>query len=90
MSNNSLRNYEIRQKLGSGSYGVIYKAVNKTDKSVCVLKQIALTRMSEKARKNVRCGICRQQTKLTLWGSLNIHLLFAITTHLWKTITSTF
>lgn len=57
MSNNSLRNYEIRQKLGSGSYGVIYKVLNKTDKSVCVLKQIALTRMSEKARKNVRNNI---------------------------------
>jgi|688.fasta_scaffold496066_1 serine/threonine protein kinase len=55
MSNttNSLRNYEIRQKLGSGSYGVIYKVYNKIDKSMCVLKQISLTRMSEKARKNV-------------------------------------
>lgn len=49
----TLRNYEIRQKLGSGSYGVIYKAYNKTDKTICVLKQISLTRMSEKARKNV-------------------------------------
>lgn len=63
MSNNSLRNYEIRQKLGSGSYGVIYKAVNKNDKSVCVLKQISLTRMSEKARKNVASKIFRQQIK---------------------------
>lgn len=49
----SLRNYEIKQKLGSGSYGIIYKAYNKADKLVCVLKQISLGRMAEKARKNV-------------------------------------
>lgn len=46
MKNNTLKNYEIHQKLGSGSYGVIYKAINKSDKSVCVLKQINLTRMN--------------------------------------------
>lgn len=53
MSNNSLRNYEIHQKLGSGSYGVIYKAVSKKDRSTCVLKQINLGRLNEKAKKNV-------------------------------------
>lgn len=50
---NSLKNYEIHQKLGSGSYGVIYKAISKADRSVCVLKQINLARMSERAKKNV-------------------------------------
>ena len=52
-NSNSLRNFEIKQKLGSGSYGVIFKAINKIDKSVCVLKQISLSRMSERAKKNV-------------------------------------
>lgn len=46
MSNITLLVFEIRQKLGSGSYGTIYKVYNKTDKSVCVLKQISLSRLS--------------------------------------------
>ena len=50
---NSLRDFEIKQKLGSGSYGVIFKAINKKDKSTCVLKQINLARLSERAKKNV-------------------------------------
>jgi len=29
---NRIRNFDIQTKLGSGSYGVIYKAVNKTSK----------------------------------------------------------
>jgi serine/threonine protein kinase len=65
MSSDSLRNYEIRQKLGAGSYGVIYKVLNKVDKTICVLKQISLTRMNEKAKKNVTNDVCRQSMKLT-------------------------
>lgn len=29
---NKIRNYEIQTRLGSGSYGVIFKAINKNDK----------------------------------------------------------
>ena len=90
MSNNSLRNYEIKQKLGSGSYGVIYKAYNKIDKSICVLKQISLSRMSEKARKNVLSSSFRLQTKRILWGNWNTPSLYAITNLLWKIITWTY
>ena len=50
---NKIRNYEIQTRLGSGSYGVIYKAINKTTKEVCVLKQISLSRLNEKAKKSV-------------------------------------
>lgn len=48
-----MKNFEIQHKLGSGSYGVIYKALNKSSRSICVLKQINLTRLNEKAKKNV-------------------------------------
>lgn len=48
-----MKNFEIQHKLGSGSYGVIYKALNKSNRSICVLKQINLTRLNEKAKKNV-------------------------------------
>lgn len=50
---NRIRNFDIQTKLGSGSYGVIYKAINKTTKEVCVLKQIGLNRLGEKAKKSV-------------------------------------
>ena len=50
---NRIRNFDIQTKLGSGSYGVIYKAINKTTKEVCVLKQISLSRLNEKAKKSV-------------------------------------
>jgi serine/threonine protein kinase len=50
---NRIRNFEIQNKLGSGSYGVIYKAIDKSTREICVLKQISLGRLSEKARKNV-------------------------------------
>jgi serine/threonine protein kinase len=50
---NKLRNYEIQTRLGSGSYGVIFKALSKTDKQLCVLKQIRMNKMSEKAKKSV-------------------------------------
>lgn len=57
---NRIRNFEIQTKLGSGSYGVIYKAMNKATRETCVLKQISLGRLSEKARKSV-CGVvCRR------------------------------
>ena len=47
------RNFDMQYKLGSGSYGVIYKVLDKTTREVCVLKQICLSRLSEKARKSV-------------------------------------
>lgn len=50
---NRIRNFDIQIKLGSGSYGVIYKAINKTTKEICVLKQISLSRLNEKAKKSV-------------------------------------
>lgn len=56
---NRIRNFEIQNKLGSGSYGVIYKAIDKSTREICVLKQISLTRLSEKARKNVLYLTCR-------------------------------
>lgn len=57
---NRIRNFEIQNKLGSGSYGVIYKAIDKTTREICVLKQISLGRLSEKARKNVGDVGCRR------------------------------
>lgn len=43
---NRIKNFDIQTKLGSGSYGVIYKAMNKLTREICVLKQISLGRLS--------------------------------------------
>jgi serine/threonine protein kinase len=64
-----IRNFDIQHKLGSGSYGVIYKALNKLTKEICVLKQISLGRLSEKARKSVQNLLSRPSMKLPLWGN---------------------
>lgn len=66
---NRIRNFDIQNKLGSGSYGVIYKAINKATKETCVLKQISLTRLSEKARKNVPSTTSRRSTRRPSWAN---------------------
>ena len=37
-----IRDYTIKDKLGTGSYGTVYKVTKKTDKNIYVLKQISL------------------------------------------------
>ena len=54
-----VKNFEIQTRLGSGSYGVIFKAFNKTDKSQCVLKQIRMNKMTDKAKKSVPISLFR-------------------------------
>lgn len=66
---NRTKNFEIQTKLGSGSYGVIYKAINKVTREVCVLKQISLGRLSEKAKKSVYWSKHRPSMKQPLWGN---------------------
>jgi NIMA (never in mitosis gene a)-related kinase len=49
-----IKDYIIREKLGTGSYGVVYKVIKKTDKQVCVLKQISLFNMSKPQIEEVK------------------------------------
>ncbi len=44
--NQVIRDYTLKEKLGVGSYGVVYKAHKKGDKQYYVLKQISLFNMS--------------------------------------------
>ena len=60
----------MQYKLGSGSYGVIYKVLDKTTREVCVLKQISLSRLSEKARKSVHWDIKQAINEATIMGKL--------------------
>lgn len=41
-----IRDYIIKEKLGTGSYGVVYKVTKKTDRNIYVLKQISLFGLS--------------------------------------------
>lgn len=66
---NRIKNFDIQTKLGSGSYGVIYKALNKLTREICVLKQISLGRLSEKAKKSVDEIRFRRSMKRPLWAN---------------------
>jgi len=46
MSKSKLEDFEIISKIGSGSFGVVYKVKRKSNKEIYVLKQIDLSKMS--------------------------------------------
>lgn len=43
----SVREYDIIEKLGQGSYGMVYKGKKKTDGKFCVIKEINLRFMDQ-------------------------------------------
>ena len=45
-----ISDYEIRDRLGRGAYGEVFKVKNKKDNKIMVLKQINISRMSKRAR----------------------------------------
>ena len=47
----NVKDYEIINKLGEGSYGVVYKVKHPSSKSFQVLKQINMSKMSSKVKK---------------------------------------
>jgi NIMA (never in mitosis gene a)-related kinase len=53
-NNLQIRDYIIKEKLGTGSYGVVYKACKKSDKQICVLKQISLFNMNKQQIEEVK------------------------------------
>ncbi len=40
-----LSEFEFKEKLGQGSFGVVYRVISKKDRQVYVLKQIDFSRM---------------------------------------------
>ena len=40
-----LSDFQLGEKLGQGSFGVVYRAIRKQDKTVFVIKQIDFSRM---------------------------------------------
>lgn len=47
----SLRDYEILNKIGSGSFGVVHKVRSRQDKQIYVLKQVDVSKLSPVQRK---------------------------------------
>ncbi len=78
-SKSRLTDFEIQTKLGSGSYGVIYRVVRRADRKVYVLKQVNLGNMKEKMRKNVPSPkLRRPSTRQPYCPGLQTHSLCAI------------
>lgn len=46
-----LTEFEIKEKLGQGSFGVVYRVVRKKDRQVYVLKQIDFSRMGRRQKQ---------------------------------------
>lgn len=54
MARSTYDDFIIKEKIGSGSYGVVFKVVRKIDKHVYAMKEIDLQGMTRK----VRCCLC--------------------------------
>lgn len=50
MARSTYDDFIIKEKIGSGSYGVVFKVVRKVDKHVYAMKEIDLAGMSRKVR----------------------------------------
>ena len=46
-----LKDFEILNELGRGSYGIVYKVKSKIDDKIYVIKKLSLTHMNEKVQK---------------------------------------
>lgn len=49
----SIQDYQLLSKLGSGSFGVVHKARDKKNNTICVVKIVDVSNMNTKLRKNV-------------------------------------
>lgn len=46
-----LTEFEFKEKLGQGSFGVVYKVISKKDRQVYVMKQVDFSRMGRQQKQ---------------------------------------
>ena len=51
MARSTYENFLVEQKIGSGSYGVVWKVVRKADKQVYAMKEVEIHGMSRKEQE---------------------------------------
>lgn len=52
MAQTRINDFEIKQKLGEGSYSQVYKVVRKSDQAVYAMKKVKLFDLKEKEKEN--------------------------------------
>lgn len=52
MNNSMIENFEILSRIGSGSYGTVFKVLRKTDDKIYVIKSVRIVELSHKEQQN--------------------------------------
>lgn len=61
MARSTYEDFVIKERIGSGSYGVVYKVIRKVDRNTYAMKEIDLQGMTRKVRRrslfDARCSL---------------------------------
>jgi NIMA (never in mitosis gene a)-related kinase len=52
MNNNRIRDFEVQEKIGEGSFSVVYRVKKDSDGGVYALKKVKIMKLKEKDKEN--------------------------------------
>jgi serine/threonine protein kinase len=74
-SGSRLSDFQVLGKLGSGSFGTVFKVLRKTDSKVYVLKKIPIADMEPKEQKDAINEVCENEMYMS-WANLALVIMF--------------